>query len=165
MKNPRYYNKNRTPYAWSNLNFIDKSIDVTTIMDIIEDAISGEDLVCELGKLRMVHRVWTIDRETETMVRIKHVDMLGNVTYIECEKEPSFLKEGHIYTVGELKKLLLNYRNDTLVFIGCQGYTNYDFDKDNLYNKDSITRVNEYDGKLFITDGCALENKDGTIVI
>ena len=38
MRNPKYYNGNRIPYAWSNLNFIDRNINVVTIMDIIEDS-------------------------------------------------------------------------------------------------------------------------------
>lgn len=87
MKNPKYYNGNRIPYAWSNLNFIDRNINVITIMDIIEDSKSGAELVKELGKLNMVHNTWIIDRETDTKVRIKHTDKLGNVTYIECDKQ------------------------------------------------------------------------------
>lgn len=86
MKNPKYYNANRIPYAWSNLNFIDKNINVVTIMDIIEDSNSGVELVKELKKLNMVNNTWVVDRETEVKVRIKHTDTLGNVTYIECDK-------------------------------------------------------------------------------
>ena len=86
MKNPKYYNGRGILYSWSNLNFIDRNINVVTVMDIIEDSKNGEELVRELGKLRMVHNTWIIDRETDTKVRIKHTDYLGNVTYIECEK-------------------------------------------------------------------------------
>ena len=86
MKNPKYYNARGIPYAWSNLNFIDRNINVVTIMDIIEDSNNGTELVRELGKLNMVHRTWIIDRETDKKVRIKHTDILGNATYIECEK-------------------------------------------------------------------------------
>lgn len=86
MKNPKYYNGNRIPYSWRNLNFIDRNINVVTIMDIIEDSNNGEELVRELGKLNMVHKKWIVDRETDTKVRIKNTDALGNVTYIECEK-------------------------------------------------------------------------------
>lgn len=86
MKNAKYYNGNRIPYAWSNLIFIDRNINAVTIMDIIEDSKTGEELVTELGKLNMVHNTWVIDRETDAKVRIKHNDRLGNVTYIECEK-------------------------------------------------------------------------------
>lgn len=86
MKNPKYYNASRIPYSWTNLNFIDRNINVVTIMDIIEDSKNGEELVKELGKLNMVHNTWVVDRETDAKVRIKHIDALGNVTYIECEK-------------------------------------------------------------------------------
>lgn len=87
MKNAKYYNGNRTRYAWSNLNFIDRNINVVTIMDIIEDSKTGNELIMQLGKLKMVHNKWTIDRETDTKVRLKNSDVLGNVSYIECEKE------------------------------------------------------------------------------
>ena len=86
MKNPKYYNANRIPYAWSNLNFIGQKDNVVTVMDIIENSQSGAELVKELGKVSMVKNTWIVDRETDTKVRIKHVDRLGNVTYIECEK-------------------------------------------------------------------------------
>lgn len=68
------------------MNFIDKNIDVVTIMDIIEDSKNGNELVKEFAKLNMVHNNWVIDKETDLKVRIKHTDQLGNVTYIECEK-------------------------------------------------------------------------------
>lgn len=86
MKNPKYYNGNRIPYAWSNLNFIGKKDNVVTVMDIIEDSQSGDELVKELKKVSMVHNTWVVDRETDAKVRIKHTDRLGNVSYIECEK-------------------------------------------------------------------------------
>lgn len=86
MKNPQYYNGNRIPYAWTNLNFIDRNINVVTIMDIIEDSKDGATLVAELRKLNMVQNDWSIDKETDLKVRLKHTDRLGNVTYIECEK-------------------------------------------------------------------------------
>lgn len=87
MKNAKYYNGQNIPYSWSNLNFIDRNINVVTVKDIIEDSKNGNELVKELGKLNMVHNKWSVDRESDTKVRIKNVDMLGNVTYIECEKE------------------------------------------------------------------------------
>ena len=86
MKNPKYYNGFGYPYSWNNLNFKDRNTNVITVLDVIEDSKNGTELVTELRKLNMVHNVWKIDRETETKVRIKHTDWLGNVTYIECEK-------------------------------------------------------------------------------
>lgn len=87
MKNPKYYNGSRIRNAWTNLNFIDKKINVTTIMDIIEDSKNGKELVKRLNSLNMVQNEWAIDRETDTMVRIRYTDPLHNVDYIECEKE------------------------------------------------------------------------------
>ena len=87
MKNAKYYNGHDISYAWTNLNFIDRNINVTTVKDIIEDSKTGNELVKELGKLNMVYNKWMVDRETDKKVRIKNVDQLNNVTYIECEKE------------------------------------------------------------------------------
>lgn len=86
MRNPKYYNSNKIPYAWSNLNFIGKSDNIITVLDVIEDSKSGAELVEELGKVNMVHNTWVVDRETDTKVRIKHTNRLGNITYIECDK-------------------------------------------------------------------------------
>lgn len=86
MLNAKYYNGSGIPYAWTNLNFIDRNINVITVKDIIEDSKTGIELVTELGKLNMVHNKWSVDRETDHKVRIKNTDTLGNVTYIECEK-------------------------------------------------------------------------------
>jgi len=84
MKNARYFNGHAMPYAWSNLIFIGDDVDVVTIQDIIEDCKNGTELVKELGKLNMVRNKWVVDRETDEKVRIKNVDTLGNVQYIEC---------------------------------------------------------------------------------
>lgn len=111
MKNPKYYNGNRIPYSWSNLNFIDRNINVVTIMDIIEDSNNGEELVKELGKLNMVYNKWVIDKETDTSVRIKNTDKLGNVTYIECEKQPHKIKE-YEFTPREMAEKLLEFNRD-----------------------------------------------------
>lgn len=52
MINAKYFNGSGIPYAWTNLNFIDRNINVITIKDIIEDSKTGNELVEELGKLK-----------------------------------------------------------------------------------------------------------------
>lgn len=85
MKNPKYYDSNLTRCAWSNLSFYGRD-NAITVMDAIEDAVDGKDLVERLSKIDMVCNTWVVDRETNAKVRIKHVDGLGNAEYIECEK-------------------------------------------------------------------------------
>ena len=111
MKNPKYYNGNRIPYAWSNLIFIDNNINEVTIMDIIEDSNNGVELVKKLRKLNMVYNKWVVDKETDTSVRIKNTDKLGNVTYIECEKQPQRMKE-YEFTPREMAEKLLEFNRD-----------------------------------------------------
>lgn len=62
--------------------------------------------------------------------------------------------------VSELKALLENLPNNMDIYVGCQGYSNYDFKHSNLWNNvnnECDTRVRQINGKLFITDSCALE--------
>lgn len=86
MKNPRYFNAHNIAYSWSNLNFSGND-NVVTVLDAIEDAKSGQELCDKLSKINMVHNKWTVDREYSELVRLKHVDALGNITYITCEKD------------------------------------------------------------------------------
>lgn len=79
------------------------------------------------------------------------------VTYIELV--------AHTYmemNVGYLKELLKDLPDDMPVFVACQGECNYDF-----YRKQPCKETNTfgivYDGKLFITDECAVETGNGTL--
>ena len=109
MKNPKHYNEHGVPYSWNNLNFKDRSISVVTVLDIIEDAKNGAELVRELGKINMVHNTWVVDKETDTRVRIKHVDTLGNVTYIDCEKEKEKkVTELEDYKLSDVSAYIIN---------------------------------------------------------
>lgn len=65
--------------------------------------------------------------------------------------------------VGFLKNLIKDLPDDMPVFVGCQGYTNYDFKKNEPYESTDTFAV-EYEGKLFITDECAIETADGTTI-
>ena len=63
----------------------------------------------------------------------------------------------HEMNVGKLKAELESIPDDTLVFVCCQGYTNYD-------HRDQDTFCIIHDGKLFITDTFGAELPDGTII-
>lgn len=58
--------------------------------------------------------------------------------------------------VGMLKELIKDLSDDTQVFVACEGYCNYDFENNKPY-EDTDTFAIIYDGRLFITDNCAVE--------
>ena len=63
--------------------------------------------------------------------------------------------------VGMLKDLIKDLPDDTQIFVACEGYCNYDFDN-NKALEDTDTFAVIHDGKLFITDECAVEiDEDG----
>ena len=62
--------------------------------------------------------------------------------------------------VGKLKEILKNLPDDMPVFVGCEGYCNYDFEEgQHMDGTDTFGVV--YKGKLFITDDCAIETETG----
>ena len=65
--------------------------------------------------------------------------------------------------VGMLKKILEDLPDDMQVFVGCEGYCNYDFKEGRPVN-DTDTFVTVHDGKLFITDDCAIETETGETI-
>lgn len=58
--------------------------------------------------------------------------------------------------VGMLKELIKDLSDDTQVFVACEGYCNYDFENNKPY-EDTDTFAIIHDGRLFITDNCAVE--------
>lgn len=68
-----------------------------------------------------------------------------------------------ITNVGYLKELIKYFPDDMPVFVGCQGYTNYDFKNQKPFD-DTDTFVIEYKGKLFITDEAAIETEDDNTI-
>lgn len=62
-----------------------------------------------------------------------------------------------IVTVGELREFIKDMSDDTQVFVCCEGYSNYDFQNERMY-QDSDTNVSIYNGKLFIADSCAISD-------
>lgn len=65
--------------------------------------------------------------------------------------------------VGYLKELIKDLPDDMEIFVGCQGYSNFDFCKNKSWaNSDTFAIV--HDGKLFITDECAIEDGEGNTI-
>ena len=64
--------------------------------------------------------------------------------------------------VGKLKDILKDLPDDMPVFVACEGYCNYDFDRGQPC-EDTDTFGIVHDGKLFITDDCAVETGNGTL--
>ena len=62
--------------------------------------------------------------------------------------------------VGYLKDFIKDLPDDMPIFVACQGYCNYDFDRRRPC-EDTDTFGIVHDGKLFITDDCAVEIGDG----
>ena len=65
--------------------------------------------------------------------------------------------------VGYLKEIIKDLPDDMLVFVGCEGYCNYDFKKGQpMTDTDTFGIV--HDGKLFIVDECAIETETGETI-
>lgn len=62
--------------------------------------------------------------------------------------------------VGKLKEILKNLPDDMPVYVACQGYCNYNFDHEQPF-EDTDTFGIVHDGKLFITDDCAVDIGNG----
>ena len=112
------------------------------------------------------------EQEDETELSADSNEDLVN-TYEEFCKENGFLKDTVIYidlvgrtnmemNVGKLKEIIKNLPNDMPVFVACQGECNYDFERKKPCNDTDIFGI-VYDGKLFITDDCAVETENGTL--
>lgn len=69
----------------------------------------------------------------------------------------------NVINVRYLKKQIKDLPDDMPVFVGCQGYTNYDFKNQKPFN-DTGTFVIPYKGKLFITDKVYIETEDGNTI-
>ena len=66
-------------------------------------------------------------------------------------------------SVGKLKDIIKNLPDDTPVFVACQGYCNYNFDRKQPF-EDTDTFGIVHDGKLFITDDCAVDIGNGETI-
>lgn len=65
--------------------------------------------------------------------------------------------------IGLLKQVIANLPDDMPVFVGCQGYANYDF-KNRRACAETDTFAIVHGGKLFITDECAIETGNGETI-
>lgn len=78
MNKARFFNKSKTPLAWSNI-----CDDVTRMEDAIEDAKTARELVKNVNNVSRYEK-FTIDRETEEYVRLIATDCWGNIRYIKA---------------------------------------------------------------------------------
>ena len=79
---------------------------------------------------------------------VTYIDLVGR-TYMEMN-------------VGYLRNLIKDLPDDMPVFVACQGECNYDFSRKQPC-KETDTFVTVYNGKLFVTDECAVETGNGTL--
>ena len=84
MKNIKYFNHNNTPCALSNLLGLRRDITVQDILDVVEDSKTAQDLERGINSMDLT-RKFKVDRVTETYVRLKSVDILGNIEYIKAD--------------------------------------------------------------------------------
>ena len=84
MRNPMLRTSNGIRESLSNLWFRDEC-SIAEIEDVVEDSKNGMELANGLNSLNLF-RKFTLDRETDTKVRLKSVDRLGNVSYFEATK-------------------------------------------------------------------------------
>lgn len=84
MKNPKLKTSEGIVEAISNLWYRNES-SIAEIEDAVEDSTTGAELVKRINQLTLL-RKFTLDRETDTKVRLKSVDKLGNISYFEVEK-------------------------------------------------------------------------------
>ena len=78
MNKARFFNKTKTPLAWSNI-----CNDVTRMEDAIEDAKTARELVKNVNRANEF-LTFSIDRETKEYVRLIAHDCFGNVRYIKA---------------------------------------------------------------------------------
>lgn len=91
MKNPVLQTSNGIREALSNL-WYHNECSIAHIEDAVADSKTGYELMTKLNGLKLF-RKFVVDRETDTRVRLKSVDRLGNVSYFEATKEPKDVKE------------------------------------------------------------------------
>ena len=82
-----YYNAQGIEYPLSDLfNEYGHKVTATIadVSDAIEDSKIGEELRENLSKL--LNRTFTVDRERENYIRLKHVNENGNIKYLQIFK-------------------------------------------------------------------------------
>lgn len=136
----------------------------------IREAIEGMNITNEYDY--RIGFIYAEGRHDETELSADNNEDLER-TYEEFCEENNFPKDTVTYfdlvthtsmemNVGKLKEIIKNLPNDMPVFVACQGYCNYDFDREQPC-EDTDTFGIVHDGKLFITDDCAVETGNGTL--
>ena len=72
------------PESLSNLWYTG-DCDIATFTDAVEDSRTGAELVRNLGRLKLF-RKFTLQRETDTKIRLKGTDRMGNISYLTVTK-------------------------------------------------------------------------------
>ena len=96
MKNPILRTADGIREAMSNL-WYRSECSVAEIEDAVADSNNGTELINELNKLKLL-RKFTLDKESDTKVRVKMTDCWGNISYFETTKEPKVEKEKQLAT-------------------------------------------------------------------
>lgn len=88
MNNPKLVYPDGARGALSNIaHGVGKWSSVIDLVDAVEDSNTAKELLINLKKLSLVGmNSLTIHRETDSYVRIKGTDMLGNVKYLIAYK-------------------------------------------------------------------------------
>ena len=109
MKNLRYKTDMGINLALSNLC---NTCSTTAIEDAVADSETGAELVRRLNNIKgLFYNNFTLDRETDTQVRLKTVDGWGNVSYLTATKEPKVEKEKQLAThITDEINCIFNYK-------------------------------------------------------
>lgn len=83
MKNPRYSTADGKALALSNLYFRN-GCSVEAIRDAVEDAHTATELMENINALNLFEK-FTIDRVTDSYVRLKSKDCFGNIHYFKAD--------------------------------------------------------------------------------
>ena len=92
-------------------------------------------------------------------------EMVGElIQYLEGDEEQNMENaSSHMeMNIGKLKDIIKDLPDDMPVFVACKGYCNYDFEQKQPCEKTDTFGI-IHNGKLFITDECAVETENETL--
>lgn len=98
MKNAKLTNQSGERLSYT---FICNACSVANIEDAIEDSRNGFELLNAINALD-VYEKFSLDRETETMVRLKAIDCFGNLRYLTATKDISKEKQLVTHITNEI---------------------------------------------------------------
>ena len=134
----------------------------------IREAIEGMNITNEYGYRIGFLNEYGLEEEAELSAN-NNEDLES--TYEEFCDDNGFSKDTVTYidlvgrvnmemNVGYLKEIIKDLPDDMPVFVACEGYCNYDFDRGQPC-EDTDTFGIVHDGKLFITDDCSVDIGNG----